>query len=243
MNTRTERAGLKPKIRFHFLIISALALCVCSLPAKSSTVLFSDLGPSTAPYDLTFGDYEAGSANPLGTPGLLADQFIVAGVGNFSVSEIDLALANLGACCTNGFSASIWTDVAGAVGTQVTGADWSGMVGVPACCATDLTPITGITAVTLSGGQAYFLVLGPLSPTDFVIWNANNQGVTGDVQFLGLGGLTSDFGENSTLEAFEILGNSETANTPEPRLMPLLLFGIGFAGTLVYYRRKSQRSQ
>jgi hypothetical protein len=240
MNARTERAGLKPKNRFHFLIISALALCVCSLPAKSDTVLFSDLGPSTAPYDLFNGGYyAAGSANPLGTPGLLAEQFTVAGVSNFSVSEIDLALTNAGLCCTNGFSASIWTDVAGTVGTQVTGADWSGAVGVPACCATDLTPITDITGVTLSGGQAYFLVLGPSSPTDFVTWHSNNQGVTGDVQFLELGGgLASDFGANSTLGAFEILGNTETANTPEPMLMPLLLSGIGFAIT---YRRKSQR--
>jgi hypothetical protein len=218
---------------------------VCSLPASASTTLFSDLGSGSSVYDPS----ESYDVSGLGAVGGLigeyysASQFAVAGVGGFSLDEIDLAMSNLSLPST--FFASIWTDADGGPGAQLGGAYWNESTPFEdgTCCG--LVSISGITGVSLTGGQSYFLVVGPQSPTDDSsnLFDFNSQGVIGDEQYSNDGGDTWTDRGSVTLPAFDILGDPETASTPEPGLMPVLLFGIGLAGAVAAYRRRSQRSR
>ena len=217
--------------RFYFILSFALALCVCNFPAGASTVLFSDLGTGNNLYD-QHEEYDvSGSGFALGALAV-ASQFTPSGVGSFSVSEIDLAVEGLGLGSVYAFSTSIWTDVEGNPGTQLSGAYWDGSAPIfPG----GLVSITGITGVTLTGGQAYFLVVGPSNADTLVGLPFNSLGVAGDVQYSTNGDLTWTDGGTSSIGAFDILG------APEPTSMPLLLFGVGLVGIFAAYRCRSQR--
>jgi hypothetical protein len=230
----SEAIDLKTK-RFHSLSISALALCVCSLPATAG-VLYSDLGPAGNMYNTGGGPGVAGSGHN-GQSQTVANMFTVSGSGGFSVSEIDLAVAHAGGLAT--FYASIWTDVTGSPGAQIGSDYWSlsTSASTGTCCS--LVSITGITGVTLTGGSSYFMVLGPLSASDnsWNLWNFNNQGATGGSQYSHNGGVTwGDFGTTFGSSAFDVLGDP---SVPEPG--SLLLLGTGLIGILGIYRRKSKR--
>jgi hypothetical protein len=141
--------------RLHFVVSSTLALCICSFPAGASTVLFNDLGAGDV-YDQQPSFEVSGSGFPLGAF-TAANQFIPSGVGSFSVNEIDIAMVGQEPSSGDTFSASIWTDVEGNPGTRVTDAYW---VATAPFYPGGLVSITGITGVTLTGGQAYFVVVG-----------------------------------------------------------------------------------
>jgi hypothetical protein len=148
------------------------------------------------------------------------------------VDEIDLAVLNEPGSL-NTFDARIFTDSGGLPGVQLYG--WGNLfTSAPeeTCCS--LVSITDMNGVTLTGGQQYFLVVGPedLSDASFNAWNLNNQGVTGLSLYSADGGAT--WGVDSGAQfAFDIAG------TPEPG--SLLLFGTGLAGILGAWRRKSNR--
>jgi len=225
---------------FH---VTAIAVCVCSLPAAASPVLFSDLGTGTTAYNGNTGWMVSGGPDlPAEDQISVADEFTVAGAGSISVGQIDLAIANISGLDT--FAASIWTDVNGSPGSEVSGAYWSESTPfqVWGCCG--LVSVTGITGVTLTGGQSYFMVLTPLSTSgdsmNVSYWN--NQGAIGDVQYSSDDGASwSDLGTDSTLSAFDVLDGPATASTPEPGLMPLLLLGIILAVPFELRRRGSQQ--
>jgi hypothetical protein len=210
-----------------------MAICTCSLPARSSTVLYSNLGTGSNVYNdnTTWGVTSPGFG---GTS--VADKFAVGGTGTFSVGQIDLAVTDTGVGST--FYAAIWTDIGGEPGSEVTNAYWSESAASDfpnPCC--NLVSITDILGVSLTGGQDYFLILGALGNDTRVEFDFNNQAAADDEQYSLDGGTTWNDNGTQTLGAFDVLGAKAT---PEPSLTLLLLCGAGLIGFLQARCRKSQ---
>lgn len=226
--------------RLPSILMLLLALCMCGLPAMAGE-LFTDLGPPASAYGS--GGWTLGGSIAPGIGGssyTAANQFTVAGSGSFSVTQIDLAVGNVGDTLDT-FYASIWTDDAGLPGAEVTGAYWSLFTTAPSTSCCSLVSETGITGVNLIGGQQYFMILGPLSLSDasWNVWLQNTQSVTGLDLYSNDGGSTwSSNGSDAMLGAFDIIGGA-TSSTPEP--CTLLLFGTGLIGLLGARRRRSNR--
>jgi len=225
------------KKRGRVLWFLAIALCLSALPAMADSTLFSDLGPPGNPYDCCNGATITGSGFPGGYSDIGASAFTVAGSGTFAVSQIDLGVGYIGSLHT--FYASIWTDNGGLPGSQVAGAYWTNLVtntqfgSCPPTCTSNggLVTVSGISGVSLVGGQSYFMIVGPvdLNDTSWNAWNLNNQNQTGTTLYSTDGGATWNSRGISPLDAFDVL-------TPEPG--SLLLLGSGGMGAIGVLRRK-----
>jgi hypothetical protein len=171
------------------LRLLAVSVCASSFPAMAASTLFSDLGLPGNQYSCCTGWAVSGAASDIGFI-TDANLFTVGGNGNFDVTQIDVGIGWQDPPPT--FYASIWTDNAGLPGSQVAGAFWSPLTTIteagvcpPTCPGSydggGFVTISGISGVSLTGGQSYFMILGPLnlSDTSFNSWNWNSTGAPG----------------------------------------------------------------
>lgn len=136
-----------------------------------------------------------------------ANQFSAGASG--SVSEIDLSVSyGSGA---NSFYAALYTSNSGQPGTQL--ARWDNLTSSQSfnnCCG--VVSITGITGLSLTAGQSYFLVVGPenLNSNTVEQWNFNTTGATGLSLLSVDGGLTWNNQTQNALGGFDVLGGRGT---------------------------------
>jgi len=191
--------------------------------------LFSDLGPGGS-YSTIFIVVDGSGAFP-GDPGVNgASMFTAAGRGSEAISQIDLGAYNPypGTFPTMTFTASIWSDNSGVPGTELPGASWNFTNDAAAGA---LVSITGISDVSLTGGDQYFMVLAPLNLADdsYVGWFINSQGSSNTVLIGENGGAFWAFDGTDT-EIFDVQG----IVTPEPGTGGIL--SISLAGLLLLAR-------
>jgi hypothetical protein len=107
-----------------------------------------------------------GGIGVLSPPGGEALAQLFTSAGNYKVTQIDIAL--LRQFGTNSAVISLWTDSAGQPGTElgswtVSGFPTIGSVSTPTASMAGGQIISGITGVSLSAGQSYFLIAAPTS--------------------------------------------------------------------------------
>ncbi len=210
------------------LCLLAIALCV-SLPAMADDTLYSNLGTGGDVYQCCSGWTVSGTGT-VGTSFTAANEFTAMASG--SISQIDIGIGYVAG--VNSFYAALYTDNSGLPGTQLGRWDnLSSSQNFGGCCG--LVTITGISGISLTAGESYFLVLGPenINDTSWLAWNFSNS-ATGLDLYSTDGGQTWNSNGTQPQGAFDIIGGGATV--PEPT--SLLLLGSGLVGAFTTMRRK-----
>lgn len=172
----------------------------------STVSYFSDLGSGASTYQCCTGWPVSGSGSSGGTSYTAANEFIATAGGD--VSRIDIGIGDVSGL--NSFYASVWTNDNGVPGTEL--AEWDNLSSnLPSgqCCG--VASIPGISGLTLTAGQSYFLVLGPMNINDSssLLWNENSQSSTGLDLYSTDGGQTWTSNGTTTLGAFDVLSQPQ----------------------------------
>ncbi len=196
-----------------------LALAVSLAPlALRADVIFSNLS-GTTPND---GVIVSGGGSPKGSAA--AEAFTP--TANFSMTDAEVLLVG------GEIDLYLYTNNSGEPGTEIEELE-TGLSGPSGAYA--LETASGFTAIDLTAGTEYWLVLKPVTALTDAAWG--NNGSSSVPEDYSLNGGTS-WSTPTTYDAqFEIDGTPLTS-TPEPSELPVLL-GAAAAGLLIAPRRKA----
>jgi hypothetical protein len=216
------------------LSLLALALCLGSLPAMAQDTFYNNFGTDFN-YQCCSG-WTVSGEQATGSSFSAANSFISMASG--SVSQIDIGIGWV-LSPSNTFYAAVFTDNGGMPGTQLWREDnLTSPQQFGGCCG--VVTISGISGLTLTAGQQYFVVLGPENIRDntWLAWNLNSTGATGLDLYSTDGGQSWNSNGEQTVGAFDIIGGGQQT-VPEPS--SLLLLGTGLVGAFSTMRKKLMR--
>jgi hypothetical protein len=172
---------------------------------RDNNTLFSNLDNSVASYQCCTGITISGSRIFNAVSNTVADQFQPIRSG--AVSQIDVAVGYVSGA--NSFYVGLYTDGNGMPGTLL--GQWSNLSSGTSfgnCCG--LVSITGISGISLTAGESYFLVVGPTDPasTTYEQWNLNVAGSTGVQLYSHDGGNSWSSSGQQMLGGFDVTGGN-----------------------------------
>ena len=202
---------------------------VIGASVANADIVYSDLGPSAAPYFDANGRAVTGSG--VGAPGYEEVAVPFTPTSNYDLTEIDLAVTFSGISGVFGSDSATVTlesSVAGAPGTSI--ASWS-ISNLPSSSTGTTLDSISASGVSVTAGAQYWLVVSPTNNNgntsdtdDFWDTNSNPTGVFGNEEINNGSGWASLAPYD--LAAFDVLGTPLTSPVPEPASASLAIAGF-----------------